>query len=906
MSSRVVKSNYTSKNRIPISQTEFPTRNKRHKDHEVEAYTNPTELFRWINFCRWDKAAKRVRNAPSEASVWIVSREADQTLKWKYLPLHLVCLQPNPPRTIIKALLDAYPKAVSHRDNDGNLPIHYACTEGVDDKEVLKMLIEIDPNTLLQADSYGRTALQILHNPIDTKKISPRVREMMSDVILWQQKELRSMKDDYDEVREPAEDYRKYGSKRSNQSNRRPSKTRHVIKEISIENTVSNKSKFDVKIAEQQKKIEALERREYEQNEVIKDLELELKKKGISMEESESRVKTLENKLKIATSENETVEEKLKKVKLDNAEAEKTNQLIMAERKRNDQEKTLIEEELAKLKASCAVKDAKYEELKDAEKRDREKISNLESKELKSSIEMRSLQQKYDDLQLNQTTLKKNLEKEVADNDINRKKLERKIQTLNDDVKSKENQIKLQQESISEIDKLRKRVVELTENNHQYQKEIEDQKIEFDTTMLRIQTVLSKQANAFSTLQDGPEDDTSLIELEDIMTISTSGLMQNNDNALAAAQSQIRQLTLEKHDLRAESLSLSNKVTLLQNEIRVLTVKLECTEDELKGKNDIIEDLKDEKEVMFQSRAKDINDCEDELRKEIMQLNEKVVTLSEIKYDTSSESEKDDGKIIELENENMLLREKLKNVTTTMSDQIESYEQEIKELSKKNENLRSRTEDARDDSLINICLSGSSKFDVEKSIDDKVCEACKSQENSIQILKKHIEELKEINQTQERKLTFLSSNKGVRQQLHGFQLSEKVSELASSLTDISYTQCRLVETVTAREKQFQENANTDRERLMQTIARQEKEMELAARKREQVMKALAKQEEELQVAAVAEREKIIALAKENEVDLHLASVAERDSISNAVAELQKEIQSLQIEIGFTYNEEKFD
>ena len=70
------------------------------------------------------------------------------------------------------------------------------------------------------------------------------------------------------------------------------------------------------------------------------------------------------------------------------------------------------------------------------------------------------------------------------------------------------------------------------------------------------------------------------------------------------------------------------------------------------------------------------------------------------------------------------------------------------------------------------------------------------------------------------------------------------------------------------------------------------------RKREQVMKALVKQEEELQIAAAIEREKIVALAAENGEDIFLSAETERESISKAINDLQKEIQAMQIEIGF--------
>ena len=40
---------------------------------EVDYYLNPTELFRWINYRRWDGARSRAQSHPDESSTWIVS-----------------------------------------------------------------------------------------------------------------------------------------------------------------------------------------------------------------------------------------------------------------------------------------------------------------------------------------------------------------------------------------------------------------------------------------------------------------------------------------------------------------------------------------------------------------------------------------------------------------------------------------------------------------------------------------------------------------------------------------------------------------------------------------------------------------------------------------------------------------
>ena len=88
-----------------------------------------------------------------------------------------------------------------------------------------------------------------------------------------------------------------------------------------------------------------------------------------------------------------------------------------------------------------------------------------------------------------------------------------------------------------------------------------------------------------------------------------------------------------------------------------------------------------------------------------------------------------------------------------------------------------------------------------------------------------MDDLTTQNQSLKRKLNFLTANTDVRDKLYGYELNEKVSKLADAMTEISSTQSTLIENTVKREKQFQDSASADRERLIQTISRQEKEME---------------------------------------------------------------------------------
>ena len=77
------------KNKNPSTQTSSTTTEK-----EVDYYHNPTELFRWINYRRWDGARARVHSNPEECAIWVVSRHStDGRVLWRQLPLHLVSMQ---------------------------------------------------------------------------------------------------------------------------------------------------------------------------------------------------------------------------------------------------------------------------------------------------------------------------------------------------------------------------------------------------------------------------------------------------------------------------------------------------------------------------------------------------------------------------------------------------------------------------------------------------------------------------------------------------------------------------------------------------------------------------------------------------------------------------------------------
>ncbi|KAL3793531.1 hypothetical protein HJC23_007271 [Cyclotella cryptica] len=132
---------------------------------EVDAIRNPTRLFQKINSGDWGGALNVLHDRPVDASVW-VSRQSsgDADISWKYLPLHLICLQRRPPLNLLQQLVQVYPTAASMpTPHDGNLPMHYACDSGCDSPKLLHgvfaALLDAYPQSLEAKNFKGRTPL---------------------------------------------------------------------------------------------------------------------------------------------------------------------------------------------------------------------------------------------------------------------------------------------------------------------------------------------------------------------------------------------------------------------------------------------------------------------------------------------------------------------------------------------------------------------------------------------------------------------------------------------------------------------------------------------------------------------------------------------------------------------------
>jgi hypothetical protein len=189
---------YQNQPRQPQSDAPAVVQNTNEK--EVDYYNNPTELFRWINYRRWDGARARVNTNPEESSIWVVSRHStDGRTLWRQLPIHLVCMQsgiklilennekrdtsetsqrssdtnksdPNAHlkqvEDLVEELLEAYPDCTRQQDDQGMLPLH-SCLNAVNastapNEKVLFLLTLANATALQVRDVYGRTPIDIL------------------------------------------------------------------------------------------------------------------------------------------------------------------------------------------------------------------------------------------------------------------------------------------------------------------------------------------------------------------------------------------------------------------------------------------------------------------------------------------------------------------------------------------------------------------------------------------------------------------------------------------------------------------------------------------------------------------------------------------------------------------------
>ena len=164
---------------------------------EVDAYINPTHLFTCIDNGEIISAVSRALDFPNEVETWIVSRTRHSSrdevveVKWKYLPLHLACLQSNPSHELIVTLLQVHPQGAKVRDYHGHLPFHYLLSEGSENLNTVKAVFNANRKALLKSNGSGMSPQEIVQ-----KNVSMRSKERLEK---WLAQELENIAQSHDE-----------------------------------------------------------------------------------------------------------------------------------------------------------------------------------------------------------------------------------------------------------------------------------------------------------------------------------------------------------------------------------------------------------------------------------------------------------------------------------------------------------------------------------------------------------------------------------------------------------------------------------------------------------------------------------------------------------------------------------
>ena len=138
---------------------------KENQEKDYDKY--PTVLIKLIERNMWGQAIARCVQVPQEASTWICRLQqiddhnnSKKEIRWKILPIHSAIVL-HAPVEVIKALVEAYPKALEKGDDRQMLPLHMAFRLG-SSPEIAAVLVDTFPDALRKRDSKGHTPLQIL------------------------------------------------------------------------------------------------------------------------------------------------------------------------------------------------------------------------------------------------------------------------------------------------------------------------------------------------------------------------------------------------------------------------------------------------------------------------------------------------------------------------------------------------------------------------------------------------------------------------------------------------------------------------------------------------------------------------------------------------------------------------
>eukprot|EP00542_Grammatophora_oceanica_P016139 CAMPEP_0194043170 /NCGR_PEP_ID=MMETSP0009_2-20130614/14851_1 /TAXON_ID=210454 /ORGANISM="Grammatophora oceanica, Strain CCMP 410" /LENGTH=260 /DNA_ID=CAMNT_0038687293 /DNA_START=88 /DNA_END=870 /DNA_ORIENTATION=- len=137
-------------------------------ENEV-TYERQTNLYKWIGRKDWEDARKRLDAHPEEAGIWVVTKykggalvnDDNENVVWyRRLPLHHASGMKGVPQDFLKALLEAYPEALTAKDETGKVPLIHACRRDIP-VDVLLGTTLLTEETAKIPDNEGKCALHV-------------------------------------------------------------------------------------------------------------------------------------------------------------------------------------------------------------------------------------------------------------------------------------------------------------------------------------------------------------------------------------------------------------------------------------------------------------------------------------------------------------------------------------------------------------------------------------------------------------------------------------------------------------------------------------------------------------------------------------------------------------------------
>jgi len=133
----------------------IPNTSSRGGELEVDYESDVTALYHAISNSQWNDAHEALMANPQEARTWVVRYKEDDKkgVMWRFLPIHSACAR-QPPESIIRSLLEAYPEGAADCDDQGMYPLHYAGGNQAS-ADVIRLLVQAFPNCATICDPTG-------------------------------------------------------------------------------------------------------------------------------------------------------------------------------------------------------------------------------------------------------------------------------------------------------------------------------------------------------------------------------------------------------------------------------------------------------------------------------------------------------------------------------------------------------------------------------------------------------------------------------------------------------------------------------------------------------------------------------------------------------------------------------